>query len=71
MEFAEDRESVCEDDHIGLGSRQIVSYLICSFFESFSFCFEVGGIFSCGYGDLCNSIIVPDETDLCQVGSIY
>ena len=31
-----------------------------SFFESFSFCFEVGGIFSCGYGDLCNSIIIPD-----------
>ena len=32
LEFAEDRESICEDDHIGLGSRQIVSYLNCSLF---------------------------------------
>ena len=60
LEFAEDGESICEDDHIGLGSRQIVCDLNCSFFESFGFCLKVGGIFSCGYGDLFNPIIVPD-----------
>ena len=30
------------DDHIGLGSRKVVSYLNCSSFETFSFCLEVG-----------------------------
>ena len=34
LEFAEDRESICEDDHIGLGSRHIVSYLNCSFLRA-------------------------------------
>ena len=50
LEFAEDGETICEDDHIRLGSRQIVCDLNCSFFESFGFCLKVGGIFSCGYG---------------------
>ena len=38
----EDRESICEDDQIGLGSGYVVSYLNCGFLGSFSFCFKVG-----------------------------
>ena len=40
--FAKDRVSICEDDHIGLGSGWVVSDLSCGFFESFSFCFKIG-----------------------------
>ena len=55
----EDRESICEDDHTGLGLGWVVSDLNCSFFESFSFCFKVGWTFFWGYGGVCLSIIVP------------